>query len=155
MSTLRKNLRKGVVVSTSYSGNGTAEFAAAEICRAFNAVADASGPTVQARMYSACDWDVAARKVLLAHGNRTAPAHVFNNIVDRVDEKSRASLEAALKLVQIHVVSQLDDVHSQVRPPEKSRKQTRGAIIAKLGKQIARQRAYFFATPTPRRMRRV
>ena len=120
VNALGENLRKGVVVSACYSGNGTAEFAAAEFCRAFSAVADASGPTVQARMYSVCDWDVAARKVFLPHGAQTAPEHVFNNIVDRVGEKSMASLEAALKLLQIQVESQLDEAHSQVRPAEHS-----------------------------------
>ena len=64
-------------------------------------------------------------------------------------------MEAALKLVQTHVEHQLDDVRCQVRPAEKSHKLPGGAIIAKLGKQIARQRAYFLATPIPCRMRRV
>ncbi len=76
-SGLLKNMSRGVVLTTSYSGQGTAEFAAAELRRVAAAADARCVPDM--RMHSASEHDPLAQRVLLSHDPRSAPAHVFGH----------------------------------------------------------------------------
>ena len=82
----------GVVVTTSYSGLGSAEVAVGMLAREFRS-AQGAAPGL---CYSACDCANGPRKVLLAHAEaaeHTGPHHVFSNVMDRVPSGPRQELE--------------------------------------------------------------
>ena len=122
-ATLGKNLQSGIIIALSYSGIGTAEYAVAQVCSAASAheasAAAAGGhdiPPRLATMYSACDYDRVAQTVLLAHDSQSAPIHVFEDIMHRVDGRSRLALAAALQIVQGQVQDKLNMLEETTFP---------------------------------------
>ena len=71
-----KKFEAGVVLTSSYSGMGTVEFAADRLRSAFAA----AGREVKLVVYSVCESSPAARRALAAHGPETAARHVFTNV---------------------------------------------------------------------------
>eukprot|EP00971_Amphidinium_carterae_P178833 3547040-Amphidinium_carterae.1 len=64
---LGRNLQTGIVLTTSYSGLGTAEIAARQLCHSFNNAVAIRGHHSGIVMHSATDKDKHAQQALLAH----------------------------------------------------------------------------------------
>ena len=85
---LSEFLDHGIVLTTDYSGCGTAELAAAMIQEAFVhqklATAEAArGLVVHSR---ACDRDGTCRETLRSHPSTSLPKHVMEDILDRLPD---------------------------------------------------------------------
>ena len=88
---MQENLNRGLVVTTHYSGVGTAEKAVA-------IVADGN-----AAFHSACDLNSACREVLLHHEPDSAPEHVFDDLCARPPAPIVDQLRAKLKTFQAQI----------------------------------------------------
>lgn len=86
-SRIQAKLSRGVVLTSSYSGMGTVELAAAMLKDAF---APDSGSIV---VYSVCEASPKARSVLLSHSGPTRARHVFSDVMHFVHKQDRRTLE--------------------------------------------------------------
>ena len=96
---LKAKMDTGVIMTTSYSGQGTAEACGPQVQ---DACAGRTGFTV----HSACDYNRIARKALLAHSCRSAPAHVFEDIMRRVHPDCAEQLVSLQRRLQAQLQSQ-------------------------------------------------
>lgn len=95
---------KGVVITSSYSGIGGAETAAAACSFAAEARwaqqqpqrSTGKGGFHGAAFYSGCEFDPLPRRCLQAHPACSRPAHIFEDVLDRVSRDCRAQLQHIL-----------------------------------------------------------
>ena len=84
-------LQRGVVITTSYSGMGGAETAAAMLA---NGLGEACGITPCLHFYSAVDNARRAQIALLGHNVGSRPNHVFVDVLDRLPASVRSTCVA-------------------------------------------------------------
>lgn len=84
---LQANSRDGLVVTTCYSGAGTAEMAA-NIALNFGVPWCPEDNNLV--LYSSCDADATSQKVLMAHDLAHRPLHLFTDVLDRLPDDVRA-----------------------------------------------------------------
>ena len=82
VTSLQSKFQKKIVVTTHYSGLGTAELALLMLERQFASHVAAGEPSSGILLYSACEKDPAARSMLLNHtAEAFSPQHVFGDIL--------------------------------------------------------------------------
>lgn len=87
----RDKLMGGIVLTTSYSGLGTAECALSMVVEEF--ARQNPGMPCNVVFYSACDVAPEARQCLLAHGRQSRPRHVFGDLLDRLYPTDKEELD--------------------------------------------------------------
>lgn len=122
---IERTLRRGIVMTTHYSGHGTPEHALREICRCHGV------PAV--RPYSACDVSPAAQRMLAAHTH--ASEHIFDDIMDLLDDATKERLCAA----HVTVKGKYDAAEQAQACPQTL--EERQALVDKFGKEFV-QRAH-------------
>ena len=121
---LRK-FRRGVVFTSSFSGVGSAEIAMAaihaEVQRRCMPVFSVNLPAVV--FWAATDACKHARKVLLAHGSRSQPLHIFGDLLERlpkyvVDKCKKLEAEklalGKASLLEVHAGKKSRVAHKEV-----------------------------------------
>ncbi|CAE7524520.1 unnamed protein product [Symbiodinium sp. CCMP2456] len=85
VTSLQSKFQKRIVVTTHYSGLGTAELALRMLERQFASHVAEGEPSSGIVLYSACEKDPTARSMLLNHtAEAFNPQHVFGDILSRV-----------------------------------------------------------------------
>ena len=91
LSAILDNCRKHVLITSCFSGMGTAEVAS----QLLEAAMECEPKTFI--KYSACDSAKASRRVLSEHSEGTATEHLFGDIMHRLPEHVRQELQAVHK----------------------------------------------------------
>ena len=118
-------------MTTSYSGQGASEFAIHQVHRATSRAAASELPTVM--FHGATECDLVAQRFLLAHGEQTAPHHVFNDIMDRIDKATKDKLHTSLSFVQSQLRRQIASAESLQRGATEMRHTFHEILSARLG----------------------
>eukprot|EP00435_Cladocopium_sp_Y103_P048908 s774_g14.t1 len=95
--------KKGLVMTTTFSGVGSAELAAELLLDALREDGLVQ-PGFDFHVHSACDKDAMCREVLMHHDPGFAPDHVFAQVDDCLPDHIRARLESLLFAAQSEVV---------------------------------------------------
>lgn len=123
-SAVQEKIEHGLVLTTTYSGQGTVECAAAMVVDAYGSAEASPSKLV---VYSACDCSPLSQKALQAHLPASRPRHVFTNILDRLYEFDRERLSG----IAGEVLAKWKQVASQPLP-----KAEMNAYKAKLGTEL-------------------
>ena len=84
----------GCWLTTSYSGVGTPEYVASVLTDGFRLAGGGEGRHAGFQLYSACDVAPLAREAIMNHRAKSAPAHVFGDLLGRVSESDEKKVRA-------------------------------------------------------------
>jgi hypothetical protein len=84
-----ETLGQTTYITTSYSGIGTAEAAIAEVARQFSL----TGPGVSFHMHGSVERDAKCLETLRLHRSSSRPAHIFQDVLDRIPEEVAKQLQ--------------------------------------------------------------
>lgn len=94
--------KSGIVMTTTFSGVGSAEIAAGMLCKALRDEGLVE-PGFDLHVHSVCDKDPMCRQVLMRHDPTTAPNHVFADVSDFLPDKVKLRMEALLFAAQADI----------------------------------------------------
>ena len=132
-----KTFERGIVITTSYSGMGTAEAAVSMLSAEVASSLDCPKRVV---IQSACDSSDVSQRCLVAHGSASRAKHIFTDVLDVLYEDDKVYL---LKM-QEDILSAADDNDKEDINAARKQKgiRLRRAIIAALKKIKFRPDAY-------------
>eukprot|EP00971_Amphidinium_carterae_P274539 5447830-Amphidinium_carterae.1 len=78
----------GLVLTSCFSGVGTAELTACQIVQTI------TGQSTPVDAYAATELDLSAQGMLLSHHEASKPCHVFGDVLDRMDDEDKEALKS-------------------------------------------------------------
>jgi hypothetical protein len=91
LDNMHQMLKNGVVLTSTYSGLGSAELAASLLSAACD-----HGGGKGFKFHSACDFAKGPRCALMSHVEASAPLHVFGDVLDRLPQGARHAVVGIL-----------------------------------------------------------